>query len=294
MSDQASRPEVARIGLRKRFRLFFIVIAVVLALVLAKAAIHALDLEFLTINALFPSIVASAVFIIGFLLSSILSDYKEAERMPSEIRMALEAIHDDAVYFAEKTPAFEIESLRRTLLAIVAALQDGLRAKGGHSDLEAAIAHIDRLTPSFAEMERLGISQNFMVRLRGAQDVLRRCLFRIYQIQKTQFVPSVHVLVQTLVLATLFLLLFLKTEGSVESALMLGFVSYMFVYSLYLVDTLEQPFRKGSHSVDDVSIFLLRDFVEKIGKPTGSVSVLATHAPQTPDREAATPRNNAA
>jgi hypothetical protein len=293
MSDQASRPETGRIGLRKRFRLFFIVIAVVIGLVLAKAAVHALDLEFLTINALFPSIVASAVFIIGFLLSSILSDYKEAERMPSEIRMALEAIYDDAACFAEKAPAFDIETLRRTLLAIVAALEDGLRAKGGHSDLDAAIAHIGRLSPSFVEMERLGIPQNYMVRLRGAQDVLRRCLFRIYQIQKTQFVPSVHVLVQTLVLATLFLLLFLKTEGSVESALMLGFVSYMFVYSLYLIDTLEQPFRKGRHSVDDVSIFLLRDFAAKIAQPKASVSILSQHGSQPPDREAAA-RNNAA
>ena len=274
--------------------MFFVVVGVVIGLVLIKAAVHWFDLEFLTLNALFPSMVASAIFIIGFLLSSILSDYKEAERTPAEIRMALEAIYDDALYFTQKTPAFDLESVRPTLLAIVAALRDGLRTKGGHSDLDAAIAHIDRLSPAFAEMERLGISQNFMVRLKGAQDVLRRCLFRIYQIQKTQFVPSVNVLFQTLVLATLFLLLFLKTEGSVESALMLGFVSYMFVYSLYLIDTLEQPFRKGSQSADDVSIFLLRDFVEKISRPKASVSVLGAPAAQLSGGEPVAERNNAA
>jgi hypothetical protein len=34
---------------------------------------------------------------------------------------------------------------------------------------------------------------------------------------------------------------------------------------LNLINVLEQPFRKQEHSVDDVSFFLLREFVEKIG-----------------------------
>jgi hypothetical protein len=254
---------------RKRLRLFFRVIAVVAVLIAAKAAIHELGFEFVTLGALLPTIVASAVFIIGFLLSGILSDYKEAERMPAEIRMALEAIHDDVFYFAQKTPNVDFEGVRGTLLGIVAALEDGLGTNGVDSDLSAAIAQIDKLSPAFAQLELRGISQNLLVRLRGEQDVLRKCLFRIYHMQKMQFVPSVYVLVQTLVFATLFLFLFLKTERSFESALIFGFVSYMFVYALHLVETLEQPFRKAEHSVDDVSIFLLRDFVEKIGRPKG-------------------------
>jgi len=30
------------------------------------------------------------------------------------------------------------------------------------------------------------------------------------------------------------------------------------------VNTLEQPFRKGSQSLDDISLFLLREFEDKI------------------------------
>ena len=254
-----------RITIRKRFRLFFSVIAVVIALTLLKAAIHTFDFEPLTLNLLFPSIVAGAIFIIGFLLSSILSDYKESERMPAEIRMALEAIHDDLFYFTQKTPGIDVDRLRSILSAIVVALEEGLGAKGGHSDLSAAIARIDELSPIFAQTDVLGAAAPFLVRLRSEQDILRRSVYRMSHIQKLQFVPSVHVLVQTLVLATLLLLLFLKTEGTFESAVIFGFVSYMFVYALYLIDTLEQPFRKGRHSVDDVSLFLLRELVVKLG-----------------------------
>ena len=42
----------------------------------------------------------------------------------------------------------------------------------------------------------------------------------------------------------------------------------MFVYALYLVDTLEQPFRKGRRSLDDVSLFLLREFEAKVVRMT--------------------------
>jgi hypothetical protein len=131
-----------RITIRERFRLFFSVIAVVIALTLLKAAIHTLNFELLTLNLLFPSIVAGAIFIIGFLLSSILSDYKESERMPAEIRMALETIHDDLLYFTQKTPGIDVDRLRSILSGIVVALEEGLGAKGGHSDLSAPIARI--------------------------------------------------------------------------------------------------------------------------------------------------------
>ncbi len=108
------------------------------------------------------------------------------------------------------------------------------------------------------------MAANFVVRLRSTQDVIRRAVPGIYQIQRVEFVPSVHVLVQTLVAAIVMMMLFLKTEGDPASAIMFGFISYMFVYALYLVRLLEQPFAKGHDSVDDVSFFLLDELEVKL------------------------------
>ena len=113
-------------------------------------------------------------------------------------------------------------------------------------------------------LQDLNLSERVVVRLKGQQDILRRSIFRVSYIQKMEFVPSVHVLVQTLVLASLFVLLFLKTAGAWESMLILIFVGYMFIYSLMLIGHLDQPFREGEGTVDDVSLFLLRDFLAKI------------------------------
>jgi hypothetical protein len=108
-----------RAGLRKRFRLFLTVIAVVLVLSVIKAAVHWLGLEFLSLNSLFTSAIAGAIFIIGFLLSSVLADYKEAERMPTDIRVALEAIHDDVTCFCADRREVDLGALRTILSKIV-------------------------------------------------------------------------------------------------------------------------------------------------------------------------------
>jgi hypothetical protein len=68
----------------------------------------------------------------------------------------------------------------------------------------------------------------------------------------------------------LFLLLFLTTEGTFQSSLFFGFIAYIFVYALYLIEMLEQPFRKGTGSMDDVSLFLLYEFAEKLKELDGA------------------------
>ncbi len=69
----------------------------------------------------------------------------------------------------------------------------------------------------------------------SATDSIRcaRALCRISYIQKIEFVPSVNVLIQTLVFAVVGLLLFLKSDGSYGTILIFGFVSYLFVFAMH-------------------------------------------------------------
>jgi hypothetical protein len=120
----------ADLHFRKRFRLFFTVATVVVPLGGVKTAVHFFGLEFLQLNALLTSGIGGAIFIIGFLLSGILADYKEAERIPAEIRTAMEAINGDLTCFAETKPEFDLTECRRILVNIVGLLRSGL----GHAN----------------------------------------------------------------------------------------------------------------------------------------------------------------
>jgi hypothetical protein len=262
----------------RRLRLFLNVALTVALLVAVKLAIHALRLEFLTLDTLFSSIVASTIFIIGFLLTSTLPDYKEAERLPAEIRVALEAIHDDVQSVARRDPKTELGRLRSMLVDVVEAIERGLGHEGHHSHLEDAITHADAISPFIAEMESRGLANNYVVRIRGELDSLRRCLFRISYIQKIEFVPSAQVLIQSLVGAVLILLLFLKTDGSWGTSLIFGFVTYLYVFALHLIAVFKQPFRQGEHSVDKVNLYLLRDFASKLTREQPAVALAQTNA----------------
>lgn len=247
----------ADISFRKKFRLFFLVTVVVLLLGSIKTAVHYFQFELLELNTLFTSGIGGAIFIIGFLLSSILADYKEAERIPADIRTSIEAIDGDLETFARGKPEFDFGQARSILIRTIDKLRRGLGHESQHKDIPPVLDEIAKLTPIFGRLEGMGMAANFVVRLRTSQDLLRRSALRIYQIQRVEFVPSVHVLVQTLVFSIVILMLLLKTEGDPASAILFGFISYMFVYVLYLIRLLEQPFAKGHASVDDVSFFLL-------------------------------------
>jgi len=251
-------------GFMRHLRLIFNVIAIVAVLIAAKFAVHALHLEFLTLDTLFSSVVAGAIFILGFLLTSTLPDFKEAEHLPAQIRTSLEGIHDDIAGFAAREPRIDMKRLRAMLTGIVSAIEKGLGPEGHHAHLEDAMARADALSPFIAELDGFGMANNYVVRLRNLQDALRRSIYRISYIQKIEFVPSANALIQSLVVAVIFLLLCLRTDGSWGTYLIFGFVSYLFVFAIHLIAVFQQPFRQGEHSVDKVSLYLLREFAAKL------------------------------
>jgi hypothetical protein len=62
----------------------------------------------------------------------------------------------------------------------------------------------------------------------------------------------------------ILLMLFIKSEGTPESTVIFGVISYLLLYVARLIQIIEQPFREGHQSQDDVSLFLLHEFEEKL------------------------------
>lgn len=237
----------------------------VLALVAAKYSMHAFRLEFLQINSLTGSAIAGGTFICSFLLSGLIADYKEAERVPAEMRSSLDSIWEEGNVFKRKVPAFKLDDLKESLRRITHLFFRGVSHDENHANLGPCIDAVNGLSFNFAEMEDKGMPPNYVVRLKSEQAVLRKNLLRVHHIQRTQFLPSAYILAESIVVLIVFLLLFIKTEGSPESMFLFGFISYMFIYITRLIRRIEQPFQEGDSTLDDVSLFLLHDFENKLG-----------------------------
>ena len=229
-----------KMDVTEKFKLIFMVLAVAVLMSFLKAGVHWFSLEFLTVNTLLTSGIGGAIFILAFLLSKMLADQKKTKRIASELRVALEAIHSAVTNFASTNEKVDLQAFRVTLTKIMDLLRGGPGHAGGHGNLGPILDEIDKLSGFFSHLDQLGVPASYIVRLRTAQDSLRRSVSSLYHIHTIQFAPWIHLLARTLIVSIILLLLFLKTEGSPESTLLFGFICYLFVCALYLIQLLEK------------------------------------------------------
>ena len=75
--------------LSKSSRLFLRAAIIVGVIITLKLLAHYAGWESISLNPLFSGIVTANVFLMSFLLSGVLSDYKESERLPGELATSL-------------------------------------------------------------------------------------------------------------------------------------------------------------------------------------------------------------
>src|SRR3989338_9107738 len=100
-------------------------LAVALLLV-AKYFIHKYGFEFIALNTLTSSVVSGSVFITGFLLAGVFSDYKEVEKIPAEIRSSLESIYSEGKALKRKDSAFDSDAIKKVIKKFVSEFEGGL------------------------------------------------------------------------------------------------------------------------------------------------------------------------
>lgn len=244
-----NRARRAGLGWRRR-ALLLATLPWVLGLVVAKVAIEQLGWEFVRVSPLHASLVAGAFFIIALMLSGLMADYKESERVPTEIAAALESIYREGAYVKELHPGFDLDRLADTLARIPHTLRDDLV-----QDTQHTIATVEQLTESFLEMDRLGVPPNYIARLKQEQATVVRNLLRVSYVQRIDFLPSAYTLVETIVGLLLGLLLFTRIDRPVTDLVIVGFIGFIFLYILRLLRLLDRPFRESSSGVDDISLF---------------------------------------
>jgi len=243
-----------------RWRVLLQTCLIVLGVVAAKLAIAAFSLEFISISPLFTSVLAGGVFVLGLIVAGTLSDYKEAERVPAELTAALTNIHDDAAAFKQAFPDLDLERLEDNLVRFVGAFRHDL----GDDLSTQALDAINELNVSFLEFDRIGVPATYTSRLRAEQGALRRSVLRVYHVQRTEFLPSAYLLIQSIVVIILTVLAFMEIEPTYEAVIILGFISFFFISLLWLLRIMDRPFHIEERTDDDVSLFLLRSFVDRL------------------------------
>jgi hypothetical protein len=239
-------------------RLAIETVVVVAVLVVIRGILWAAGLDGMSVSPLASSIVAGGIFVMGLLIAGTLSDYKDAERAPTDLASGLYAILREAEAMNGVWGTPDMTTLRKRLVSVVTSLRADINA-GNTRTCQAAV---EDLSESFLELENTDVPANYVVRLRQEQAGLRKSLLRVYHIQHEQFLPSAYTLIVAMILVILTLVMFTNFGGRTESLVTVGFLSFFFLSLLRLLNVIDTPFKVGlERTDDDVSLFLLNEFV---------------------------------
>lgn len=246
---------------RKKWHLVVKIVPILLGIFLLKVVFHKYGWEIISLNALFTSLIAATTFLIGFLITGVISDYKESEKIPGEMAASLETLYDEAYILSKKNqPAAKkfLNFYKDFLNSINLWFYRKERTKN-------MLEKVHQMNDHFAELESL-IPANFLARLKTEQNNLRKMIIRIDHIRDLSFIPTAYAIVETLAAFLVLGLLLLKVEPFYESVFFTLLVSLMVVYMIFLIKDLDNPFDYSSHgeSGTEVSIKPLNDLIERV------------------------------
>lgn len=245
----------------KKYRLFIISVIIAGLVVSIKYILHTLGWELIVLGSLHTSMVAGTIFVIGFLLSTTMADYKESERIPADFSANIENMYEDAVSIHENYKKFDLKAFQKQLQQVAASFASDVRYKTNKSQLQ-----IHKLSSHFAAMEKADVPPNFIVKFKQQQALLTKHLLRVNYIQRIIFIPSATILAWSIVAVTIGLLTFTEIEPYYGGLILVAGITFILVYILQLIHVIRTPFHTAGKTQDDVSLFLIDQTVEHLKK----------------------------
>jgi hypothetical protein len=241
-------------------------VALVLGL---KLAAHFLHFEVISLNAIFSALIGANVFLIGFLISGVMADYKESEKIPGEIEAILLSITDEINFTGLKSS--DKKFIKERLLKIHDMSTLILSWFYKDNKTREVMTQIEKLSDEFVLLEQ-HTAPNYIARLKQEQNNLRKLIIRVHTIRETDFIFSGYFIANTTTMLLLTGMIFLKIEPFHESLFFVGIVSYLLLFLLRLIKDLDNPFGYyEKESFNDVSIHPIEDAISKIQEKINNI-----------------------
>jgi predicted membrane chloride channel (bestrophin family) len=245
------------IKLPSRWTLAVKVLPFVAIIIILKFAVHYFGAEFLSLSSLFTAVVSANIFLIGFLISGVLVDYKESEKIPGDMAACLETMADECMILHKTKNAPAARQCLGHLQDFASLLVDWFHKKERTTKV---LDKISAFNDYFIEFES-HTQANFIVRLKQEQNLIRKMIYRVHTIRETSFIGSGYAIVELITAILIIGLVFIKIDPYYESVFFVAFVSFILIYMIYLIKEIDNPF--GYHLednyVEDVSLKPLLD-----------------------------------
>ena len=247
---------------RRRLLMLIKVSTLVLAIGLAKLLVHQLGWEWIRPNPLVTSLVASTVFLLGFLLNGVLGDFKESEKLPGEIATSLETLGLEIQAIESHKPGAQMGLQLAAVADLGGSIVDWLLNRIPTAEL---LRHYQQTHGQVVQAAvKLGIPP-LQARLMGEMAQVLKLINRVETIRETSFITLVYWLATAGIVMLSGGLVFTVTDALYESTFFILVIAFLLVFLLRLISDIDNPFGyANANSAEDVSIDLLVDTVLRL------------------------------
>jgi hypothetical protein len=252
---------------RRRLRKIRGVFLLVLVLCGIKVVVHFLGLERITVNPLFSAMVASTVFLLSFLLTGVLQDFKESEKIPGELASSLQTLTLEIRAIQTYHPEARVADALKAVAVMGSVLVDWLKER---ITTDQILLHHQQVHHEvvLAAVQFKGDASTLRGRLMQDLAIILQKINRVQTIRDTTFVPLVYWMADIAAVLLFAGLVMARAENLAESVFFLAVISFIVILLLRLIDDIDNPFGLSDiDSAEDVSIELLEKTVERLSLP---------------------------
>lgn len=259
-----------KLPIHTRWKLALKTVPFVVGIIIIKSVIHYFGYEFLTLNSLFTAIISANIFLIGFLISGVLVDYKESEKLPADLSASLETMADEGLIIFKNKKSREAKDFLLKLLQLNKSLIDWFYKK---ERTGALMDQLQSFNDDFLAFESQ-TQANFIVRLKQEQHAIRKMIKRIHTIRETSFLGTGYAIAEIITSILVLGLIFIKMEPFYEAIFFVSFVSFILIYMIYFIKDLDNPFgyNEADNLVEEVSLKPVLDSQKRLSNIYSSIN----------------------
>ena len=208
-------------------------------------------------------ILTAGIFLVGLMLTGVLADYKESEKIPAELASTLESVEEALVYSARSKPALHVAELKNELFALSQAIYDWFLKK---VPTETLLQSFTVFNDTLQKLEQAGIPPNMVIKAMSDIQSARKTLLRVNVISRTNFISAGYSLLELFLTLIMTLLMITLFKGVTSEVIIVFFVSLVYTYMYLLIKDIDDPFeydQNGGVQGTEIPLFPLTEYLER-------------------------------
>jgi hypothetical protein len=182
------------------------------------------------------------IFIIGFMLAGVFTDYKEAERLPSDIANSVISIHNHSLTVKSISAQYNPSSLDCYFIDLLGKIENWLKSKDNWDTL---FNKIELLSSHFSELKKNGGDLQF---LECERKNIFCSLTRIKVMKETVFLRAGYTIMWFMSIVVVIIISLVKHEDPLFGYFCQGFYTLLVFSTLNLIKDMDDPFEFGKRS----------------------------------------------